>query len=159
MSFNDLLVRPFAYAPPAHVLEGLSDAEAVRRIDGIPHAVAELVAHLSFWQEWFLDRCRGMPTPLAKHAVSRWPPAPPGSWDETRRRFLEGLRQAAAVGSKTDRLARPLSPAIEVPRMSHYTLNDALTHIAVHNAHHLGQVVVLRQMLGRWPPPAGSRKW
>ncbi len=159
MSFNELLVSPVSYAPPAHVLEGLSDVEAVRRIDGIPHAVAELVAHLSFWQEWFLDRCRGTATPMAKHATDGWPPAPPGCWDETRRRFLEGLRQAAAVGSKADRLARPLSPAIESPRLSHYTVRDALTHVAVHNAHHLGQVVVLRQMLGRWPPPSGSWTW
>lgn len=74
-------------------------------------------------------------------------------------RFLEGLRQAAAMGAKTERLGHRLAPAIEFPPLAHYTVHDALTHIAVHNAHHLGQVVVLRQMLGRWPPPAGSWTW
>ena len=159
MSFNELLVSPFAYSPPAHVLEGLSDAEAVQRLDGTPHTVAELVAHLSFWQEWFMDRCRGAASPMVEHAVGGWPAAPPGSWDETRGRFLDGLRQAASMGAKADRLGQPLTPAIEFPPLSHYTVHDALTHIAVHNAHHLGQVVVLRQMLGRWPPPAGSWTW
>jgi uncharacterized damage-inducible protein DinB len=159
MSFNELLVSPFAYAPPAHVLEGLSDADAVRHIDGTPHTVAQVVAHMAFWQEWFLDRCRGAAVPMVAHAAHGWPAAPPGSWDETRGRFLEGLRQAASAGSNRDRLNRPLSPAIEFPPLAHYTMTDALTHVAVHNAHHLGQVVVLRQLLGKWPPPAGGWTW
>ena len=99
MSFNELLVSPFAYAPPAHLLEGLSDAEAVKKLDGTPHTVAEIVAHMAFWQEWFLDRCRGAAAPMAEHAAAGWPGAPAGSWDETRGRFLEGLRQAASMGA------------------------------------------------------------
>lgn len=55
MSFNELLVSPFAYAPPAQVLEGLTDSDAVRRLDRTPHTVAELVM------------------------LGRWPP-PAGSW-------------------------------------------------------------------------------
>jgi uncharacterized damage-inducible protein DinB len=31
--------------------------------------------------------------------------------------------------------------------------------IAAHNSYHLGQVVVLRQMLGAWPPPSGGLTW
>lgn len=91
--------------------------------------------------------------------VRGWPAAPPGSWDETRARFLEGLRQAVSVGSNPDKVNKPLSPAIEFTPLSYYTVNDALTHVAIHNAHHLGQVVVLRQMLGRWPPPSGGWTW
>jgi len=31
--------------------------------------------------------------------------------------------------------------------------------MAAHNSHHLGQVVLLRLMLGAWPPPSGSYTW
>jgi hypothetical protein len=31
--------------------------------------------------------------------------------------------------------------------------------MAAHNPHDLGQVVLLRQMLGAWPPPSGSYTW
>jgi uncharacterized damage-inducible protein DinB len=31
--------------------------------------------------------------------------------------------------------------------------------MAAHNSHHLGQVVLLRQILGAWPPPSGSYTW
>src|SRR5688572_24212291 len=159
MSFNELLVSPFAYAPPSHVLEGLSDADAVTRVDGTPHTVAEIVAHMAFWQEWFLNRCRGTAEPLVEHAAAGWPAAPPGSWNETRERFLAGARQAAAVGAKPEGASEPLAPAIDFPPLAHYTVHDALGHIAIHNAHHLGQIVVLRQLLRRWPPPAGSWTW
>lgn len=50
-------------------------------------------------------------------------------------------------------------PAIEAPGLGHYTIADALTHLAIHNAHHLGQIVTIRQILGVWPPPDGSWTW
>jgi uncharacterized damage-inducible protein DinB len=159
MSFHELLLNPSAYAPPAHVLEDLSDAEAVRRIEGAPHSVAEIVAHLAFWQEWFLSRARGVASPMVTPAAAGWPAAPAGSWNETRERFLRGAREAVSLGSRAEAAAQRLSPAIEYGPLSHYTVNDALTHVAIHNAHHLGQVVVLRQLLGRWPPPSGSWTW
>ncbi|MEO8678518.1 MAG: DinB family protein [Vicinamibacterales bacterium] len=158
MSFHELLLSPLAYAPPAHVLEDLSDAEAVRRIEGAPHSVAEIVAHLVFWQEWFLSRARGVSAPMVG-AAAGWPPAPAGSWNEMRERFLSGAREGVSLGSRAERAAQRLAPAIEFPPLSHYTVTDALTHVAIHNAHHLGQVVVLRQLLGRWPPPSGSWTW
>jgi len=36
---------------------------------------------------------------------------------------------------------------------------DWFLHVATHNAHHLGQVILLRQLTGAWPPPAGSWTW
>jgi uncharacterized damage-inducible protein DinB len=50
-------------------------------------------------------------------------------------------------------------PPIEHPPLAGYTLRDAIEHMAAHNSHHLGQVVLLRQMLGAWPPPSGSYTW
>lgn len=48
--------------------------------------------------------------------------------------------------------------ARRVPGITH-SIEDALIHVAQHNAHHLGQVVTLRQVLGCWPPPGGSYTW
>jgi len=52
-----------------------------------------------------------------------------------------------------------LTPAIEFPSLAHYSRRDVLVHVATHNAHHLGQVILLRQLLGVWPPPSGSWTW
>jgi len=31
--------------------------------------------------------------------------------------------------------------------------------MALHTAHHFGQVVTVRQSLGAWPPPGGGDTW
>ncbi|GAC1419193.1 MAG: hypothetical protein NVSMB62_11680 [Acidobacteriaceae bacterium] len=38
-------------------------------------------------------------------------------------------------------------------------VGDQLIPRAAHAAYHLGRVVLLRQMLGAWPPPAGGFTW
>lgn len=70
-------------------------------------------------------------------------------------RFVSGL-DAAALDSVGDRV---IAPAIEFPPLAGYTVRDALVHIAQHNSHHLGQVILLRQIMGRWPPPSGAWTW
>ena len=50
-------------------------------------------------------------------------------------------------------------PAFEFPLLAGYTARDVWEHVGQHNAHHMGQVVILRQFLGLWPPPAGSYTW
>jgi hypothetical protein len=36
---------------------------------------------------------------------------------------------------------------------------DQVEGIAAHNAYHLGRIVLIRQMLGSWPPPSGGDTW
>src|SRR4029434_7754223 len=111
-------------------------------------------SHLTFWQEWFCGRCDGSADPPPSSAAFGWPAPVPGSWDAVRARFATGLERATALGNGDT--ARPISPPIEHPPLAGYTVRDAIEHMAAHNSHHLGQVVLLRQMLGAWPPPSGS---
>ena len=39
------------------------------------------------------------------------------------------------------------------------TVREQLESLAAHNAYHLGRVVLLRQLLGIWPPPDGGDSW
>jgi hypothetical protein len=36
---------------------------------------------------------------------------------------------------------------------------EVLYQLAAHNSYHVGQIVVLRQALGAWPPPGGGDTW
>jgi len=90
-------------------------------------------------------------------AAAGWPAVAPGSWPDVRARFLSRLQQLAALADGD--VTRPVTPPIEFPPLAHYTIADALTHVVTHNAHHLGQVILLRQLAGSWPPPAGSWTW
>ena len=157
VALHEFLIAPIAYLAPEQALEGLSAADAVRRPQGLSHSVAEIVAHLSFWQNWFYARCTGDAQPVVASAAAGWPAVVPDGWPDIRSRFVGRLHELGAL-AKGD-VSRPVTPSIEFPPLAHYTIADALVHVATHNAHHLGQVIAIRQLLGAWPPPAGSWTW
>ncbi|HET7218354.1 MAG TPA: DinB family protein [Vicinamibacterales bacterium] len=156
---RELLIDTLAYLSPVNALDGLGTEDAERRLDGANHSIAEIVAHLEFWQSWFCERCEGVAAPMVASARQGWPAVAPGSWPAVRGRFLEGLERAAALGDDATRLDAPIVPAIEFPPIAGYTVRDALVHVAQHNAHHLGQIILLRQLMHVWPPPSGSWTW
>jgi uncharacterized damage-inducible protein DinB len=159
MAARELLIETLAHIPPARALEQLTPEEAERRVAGANHSIAEIVAHVNFWATWFCNRCEGAGAPMVTSAANGWPSVAPGSWPELHRQFLSTLERAAALGDDPGRLAVPIAPAIEFPPLANYTIRDALVHVANHNAHHLGQVIILRQIMGVWPPPSGSWTW
>ena len=160
MNAHELLTEPIGFLAPARALEGLSPELADRRIDGASHSIAEIVAHLTFWQNWFIRRAEGTAAPMAQRAAEGWPGVTPGSWPTLQQQFVDGLsRLTAWADAAGDTLDTPLTPAIEFPPLAHYTRRDALVHAGQHNAHHLGQIITLRQVMGHWPPPSGSYTW
>jgi uncharacterized damage-inducible protein DinB len=157
MSAREVLIQPYAHIPPRSALDGLTADQASRRLPAAPHSIAEITAHMDFWLRWFLKRCQGTAEPLAATAAQGWPQPDP-DWEFVLRQFLAGLDAAVEFFEQADPLA-PVTPPIEFPPLSRYTLLEAQEHAAQHNAHHLGQIVTLRQMMGLWPPPAGSYTW
>jgi uncharacterized damage-inducible protein DinB len=159
MDARELLISPVAHMRPAGVLDGLSGEQSAARVPGAAHSIVEIAAHMLHWQSWFLERCAGVGIPPALTAVLGWPAAGADDWEPLCERFVEGLERALKIGMDAAACARCVDPPIEFPPLANYTVGDAITHIAIHNAHHLGQIIILRQMLGAWPPPAGSYTW
>jgi uncharacterized damage-inducible protein DinB len=158
MHARELLIEPIAYLAPARAIEGLTSEQAERQVPGANHSIAEILAHLTFWQDWFCQRCDGVAAPMVAQAAQGWPVVAPGSWPEIRQRFLTGLDRAASF-DRAGRADELIVPPIEFPPLAAYTIRDAQVHMSTHNAHHLGQIILLRQILGLWPPPAGSWTW
>jgi uncharacterized damage-inducible protein DinB len=158
MQARELLADTTAYLSPRLVLDGLAPDLADRRTAGAPHTIAEIVAHMAFWQAWFRGRCDGTAGPMPASAALGWVAPGAGRWDAVRAGFLEDLERLVAFGAASDH-GRRVDPPIEFQPLGQYTVGDVLVHVAAHNAHHLGQVVLLRQLLAAWPPPAGSWTW
>jgi uncharacterized damage-inducible protein DinB len=150
---KEQLLDTFVHMPPARILSDLGEDDAGRRAGVGLHSIAEVVAHMLFWQEWFMARCEGKPVPMASKAADGWPSVPAGSWPTLRARFLTGAETLAGLSTRAE---DPITPSIEFPPLAHYTVRDALIHVAQHNSHHLGQVIGFRQALGLWPPPGGG---
>lgn len=147
-------------APPAHVLEGIDSAMAHRRYTAAPHSIYEEVWHLAFWQELSLNWIAGKLTPYPENASAGFPATTTEPWGALRERFLRGTEQAAAIAGDVDRLEASvvcLSREADPPRTM--TVREQMEGVAAHNAYHLGRVVLLRQLLGAWPPPSGGDTW
>ena len=161
MKPRELLIDTTAFAPPAQALDGLTPEQAERHgpAPGPTHSVAEIVAHMAFWQNWFCRRLDGIHEPIVGSAALGWPEPTPGGWEDLKAHFLVGLERVAAHGASQAGLDQPIMPAIEFPPLMHYATRDAIVHVSNHNAYHLGQIVSLRQTMGLWPPPGGGWTW
>ena len=145
-----------AHVEVSAALDGMSWELAGRRPPGAPHTVFQILNHLIYWQDVFIRRLTGAHAPSPPHAAVGWPggDAPPSEaeWLAAVGRFNAGLTAVQALVSAPT-LDEPL------PNWNHRTRADAIAATASHNSYHLGQIVLLRRMLGAWPPPTGGDSW
>jgi uncharacterized damage-inducible protein DinB len=152
-----------AAAPPSHILENLGEDLAHQRLPGAPHSIYEELWHLAFWQQVTLDWVSGVETPCPERAVLGFPSDEQTAQEpiaHLRRRFLEGAERSARLAEDRtglEQLIRCPSPAGKPTRVM--SVREQLESLAAHNAYHLGRIVLLRQMLGSWPPPSGGFTW
>jgi uncharacterized damage-inducible protein DinB len=163
MKMNELqqaLIGDSAAAPPAHILEGLPSDLAHQAIQGAPHTIYQELWHIAFWQQVTLDWVNGIETPFPDRPSDGFPANRSGPWGQLCRRFLYGNQQAADVAGDEKRLEQsvrcPSRPGNPVRIMS---VREQLESLAAHNAYHFGRIVLLRQLLGAWPPPSGGFSW
>lgn len=160
---EEVLVGESYAAAPAKILEGLNDDLAHRVPAGVPHSIYEEVWHMAFWQRVTLDWISGVETPFPASPRDGFPTvldAERETWNQLRERFLTGAAESAAAARNAAELEKPVRcpsrPGQPVRVMS---VRDQLESLGAHNAYHLGRVVLMRQLLGRWPPAAGGYSW
>jgi uncharacterized damage-inducible protein DinB len=157
------LIGDSAAAAPNQILEGLANDLALRTIAGAPHTIYQELWHVTFWQQVTLDWVNGIETPFPQSPSAGFPPEDSlarESWEQLCRRFFAGNHEAAAVAGDEARLPQPVRcpsrPGQPVRIMS---IREQLESLAAHNAYHFGRIVLLRQLLGAWPPVSGGFSW
>ncbi len=150
-------------APPAHILEGLSQELAHRVPPGAPHSIYEELWHIAFWQQLTLDWISGVEKPYPASPADGFPIALDAEheyWDELCERFLSSAREAAGITRDFNRLDQPVRcPSRPGQPLRVMTVREQLESLGAHNAYHLGRIVLLRQLLGEWPPNSGGFTW
>jgi DinB superfamily len=119
------------------------------RVPGTPHTSWRLVEHLRIAQWDILEFSRNPRHTSPDWPAGYWPPddAPPdaGAWDRSVAQFRADLK------AMRDLVADPATDLFA--RISHgdgqTILREALL-VADHNAYHIGQLVMLRRVLGAW---------
>ena len=138
-----------AHAGFDKAVEGIPPELRGRRPDGLPYSPWALLEHLRLAQRDILDFCRNPKYVEPKWPDAYWPPgdAPPAAaaWDESVaafRRDREGLQRLVA-DPKVDLFAA-------IPHGSGQTCLREVLLVIDHNAHHVGQLIVVRRLLGAW---------
>jgi len=138
-----------AHASFDTAVEGIPADTRGLRPKGSPHSPWQLLEHLRICQNDILDFCRN-PGYVERKFEDYWPrtAAPPSAsaWDESVaafRRDRDALKDLAA-DSTVDLFAA-------IPHGSGQTYLRELVLVADHNAYHVGQLVLLRRLLGAWP--------
>ena len=117
---------------------------------GVRHTPWRLVEHMRLAQRDILEFSRNPKHVSPEFPEGYWPKgdAPPSSkaWDASIKAFRKDLKgmEKLVDDPKTDLFAR-------IPHGDGQTILREAMLVADHNAYHLGQLVVIRRLLGAWP--------
>jgi hypothetical protein len=145
----ELLKGGHAHADFESAVAGFPVARAGEKPPGAPHSAWQLLEHLRIAQGDILEFSRDR-----KHVSPKWPegywpesgsPATKAAWSKSVRSFRSDLK--AMMGLVEDPGSDLMAP---FPHGDGQTLLREALLVADHNAYHIGQLVLLRQLLGVW---------
>ncbi len=131
------------------VLVNLPQESQGKKPEGAPHTPWHLLEHMRIAQGDILEFSRDPKHVSPKFPEGYWPnsEAPPdeGAWQKSVTSFAADLQAMA------DLVADPSSDLYaRIPHGSGQTILREALLVADHNAYHLGQLVLLRRLLGVW---------
>ena len=111
--------------------------------DGKNHSVGQLVRHIVFWNANFLSKLQGdnKPAPSDNNETFKYDPK---QWDSLVQQFDKDMTKLEEiVGSADDASLQKMAPTV--------------ARVAMHNACHIGEIVMVRKEQGSWNPETGVK--
>jgi uncharacterized damage-inducible protein DinB len=163
-ALTELLRGKGAHVDPIACVEDISAELAARQLAGFPHSIGQLVFHINYWMDYELRRIRGQRPEYPEHSSESFPAAPSPvdteEWDRFRAQLATLLAEFAKLGQSTRaELDRQIETAYEGDKKVAGTLEAVLWQMVVHTSYHVGQIAMIRRVLGAWPPGAGGDSW
>jgi uncharacterized damage-inducible protein DinB len=120
-----------------------------RRAQNLPYSAWELLEHLRITQQDILDFCVNPDYREMKWPDDYWPssPEPPSAaaWDESVRAFREDRKALQKLAADTS-----VDLETTIPHGEGQTCMRELVLVIDHTAYHVGQLVLVRRLLGLW---------
>jgi len=132
---------------------GLAPALRGRRVKGLPHSAWEILEHLRIAQRDLLDFATN-----ANYEEMQWPD---DYWPKSAKPPSTKAWNASIAQFKRDREAvkkLATDPTVDLAARIPHGTKAAQTYLRAvllvldHNAYHVGELVLLRRLLGAWPP-------
>ena len=135
-----------AHATFDDAVAGIPDELRGRQPPGLPYSPWQLVEHLRLAQQDILDFCVNPEYEERRFPDDYWPRsvAPEGdAWEKSLAAFRADREALKELASRAELLA-------PVPAGSGQTYLRELLLLADHNAYHVGELIVVRRLLGNW---------
>ncbi len=162
-ALTELLRGRGAHVDPIACVDDISSEVAARQVVGFPHSIAQLVFHMNYWMDYELRRIRGERPAHPEHNAESFPSTATlhgPEWDRLKTQLTDLLGEFAelAESSRQER-QREIESVHDGDKKVAGTLDAVLWQMVAHNSYHVGQIAMIRRVLGAWPPRAGGDSW
>lgn len=125
-------------------VQDLNEEQALYKTAADVHSVYELVTHLCFWNERYLQKLKNeSPAPIYSNEVT-FENKEALSWDalliKTSEVFAAWQNALTSIADET---------------LQTNDWKETIGHLTTHNAYHVGQIVLLRKLQGNWDKTKG----
>jgi hypothetical protein len=141
---SNMLLGEDEFIEPPQMLRDLTAGQATLKPLGAPESIAQIVAHMHFWQHRNVAVINGEKPPYPKDPDQTWAEVRSDQWPGLVSEFLSDLDELMACTENDGGLTRDLG--------EDETVGDRIRWTAIHNAYHFGQIALIRRMQGLWPP-------
>ncbi|WP_088009397.1 DinB family protein [Indiicoccus explosivorum] len=158
MEAKELLMQQWAscldeedwFLPMKPVLEKLTAEQALwKPEEGPANSIWETVRHLLFYKKRLLVRVKGEgakePAAADNDATFSIPDTSPDSWVQDRDELFSVHRALGEILAGSD------ETSLSAPVPGERTLALEMKSLAMHDAYHIGQIVLLSKLQGTWP--------
>ena len=130
-------------------VEGIPAAARGSKPEGLPYSPWQLLEHLRRTQHDILDFCRNPHYQELKWPDDYWPagagPASEAAWDDSIAQFRKDRTAIQQLAMDPD-----VELTAAIPHGTGQTYLRELLLVADHTAYHIGELVIVRRLLGIW---------
>lgn len=138
-----------AHAGIDRIVDGVPADRWSASASGLPYTLWQLLEHLRLAQHDILDFCRNPGYEEKKWPDDYWPasvaPPSPDAWDDSISRFKADRVALQDLAADTS-----LNLEARIPHGTGQTYLRELVLVVDHSAYHVGQLVLIRRLLGIW---------
>ncbi len=143
--------EPNWFVPVDLALEGLT-AEQAREKTGDSNSIWEIVNHLIFWNERYLQRFKGnSPQQKIESNDDTFENENSHDWETAKNQLFAVLTDWATVVKEADESIFEISAHED----RHDPWYSVLANVNIHNAYHIGQIIEIRKSKGNWDSKKG----
>lgn len=130
------------FASAKSALENLSADEAFWKPSHEIHSVAEIINHLNFYNQKHLRRFKGEDVKRTETEIAETFLYEIADWNKILSEFTEIMSEW-----------KNLLESADDEKLSEFS--SIIAHINIHNAYHIGQIVIVRKSHGNWKSEQG----